>query len=84
MKNTSKLYPHSIGPKQGMPEGNMGFHEHIMKVDEVSTWLRIPKSSLYTLCSKGEIPCTKIGKHWRFDRAVVELWFKKRVREGAR
>ena len=62
----------------------MGFHEYIMKADEVSSRIRIPKSNLYTLCSKGEIPCTKIGKHWQFDREVVELWFKKRVKERAR
>ncbi|MBW2644241.1 MAG: helix-turn-helix domain-containing protein [Deltaproteobacteria bacterium] len=35
----------------------------VMNVDEVAKWLRIPKSTLYKLCSEGQIPCTKIGKH---------------------
>jgi len=57
-------------------------NKDVLNAKEVSTWLRIPKSTLYKLCSQGQIPCTKIGKHWRFDRAVVESWFENRVREG--
>jgi len=56
----------------------------ILNSDEVSQWLRIPKNTLYKLCSEGRIPCTKIGKHWRFDRMLVESWFKKKVSEGIR
>lgn len=53
----------------------------VMNADEVSRWLRIPKSTLYKLCNKGQIPCTKIGKHWRFDRSILEAWFEQKVRE---
>lgn len=59
-----------------------GFDKNIMNADEVSLWLRIPKSTLYKLCINGEIPCTKVGKHWRFDRTVLAAWFEQRVREG--
>ena len=52
----------------------------VLNADEVSMWLRIPKSSLYKLCSEGQIPCAKIGKHWRFDRALVDSWFERRIR----
>ncbi|MDY6844204.1 MAG: helix-turn-helix domain-containing protein [Thermodesulfobacteriota bacterium] len=54
----------------------------VMNTDEVSQWLRIPKSTLYRLCSEGKIPCAKIGRHWRFDRTVVESWFKDKVMKG--
>lgn len=57
----------------------MGTHQEVLNVDEVSSWLRIPKSTLYKLCSEGKIPCAKIGKHWRFERISVESWFKKRI-----
>jgi excisionase family DNA binding protein len=57
----------------------MGAHQDVLNVDEVSSWLRIPKSTLYKLCSEGKIPCAKIGKHWRFDRISVESWFKRRI-----
>lgn len=57
------------------------FNKDVMDADEVSLWLRIPKSTLYKLCVKGEIPCTKVGKHWRFNRTVLAEWFKQKVRE---
>ena len=62
-------------------EMSMESNRDVMNADEVSGWLRIPKSTLYKLCSEGQIPCAKIGKHWRFDRAIVESWFKRMVRE---
>jgi len=64
-----------------MYEEIMAADKEVMNADEVSSWLRIPKSSLYKLCSEGQIPCAKIGKHWRFDKAMVKSWFEKRVRE---
>ena len=54
----------------------------IMTANEVSEWLRVPKSTLYKLCSEGRIPCAKIGKHWRFKRKAVETWFEKRSING--
>ena len=70
------------GPNTLLIRPNMYPNNDVMNASEVSEWLRIPKSTLYKLCSEGQIPCTKIGKHWRFDRAVVESWFRKRVKEG--
>ena len=65
----------------GVSLETMGNDREVLNADEVSSWLRIPKSTLYKLCSEGQIPCAKIGKHWRFDRAMVKSWFEKRVRE---
>jgi len=45
----------------------------------VALWLRIPKSTLCKLCQEGQIPATKIGRHWRFDRTVVQNWFTRRM-----
>jgi len=60
----------------------IGSENEIMNAEEVSQWLRIPKSTLYKLCMEGQIPGTKIGKHWRFNRKIVEHWFERRVKEG--
>ena len=65
----------------GVSLETMGTDREVLNADEVSSWLRIPKSTLYKLCSEGQIPCAKIGKHWRFDRAMVKSWFEERVRE---
>jgi excisionase family DNA binding protein len=45
-----------------------------MNVEEVSTWLHIPRTSIYRLCRKGEIPCAKISGHWYFQQQHVEVW----------
>ena len=47
----------------------------LLSVDEVAGYLKIPKSTLYKMCSEREIPCAKIGKHWRFDKKVIDEWF---------
>ena len=65
----------------GVSLETMGTDREVLNADEVSSWLRIPKSTLYKLCCEGQIPCAKIGKHWRFDRAMVKSWFEKRVLE---
>jgi excisionase family DNA binding protein len=45
-----------------------------MNADEASAWLKIPKSTLYKLCSDGELPAAKVGRHWRFHRDTLERW----------
>jgi excisionase family DNA binding protein len=47
----------------------------LLSVDEVAIYLMIPKSTLYKMCSEREIPCAKIGKHWRFDKKSIDEWF---------
>lgn len=56
--------------------------EQVLNIGEVADWLRIPKSTLYKLCSDGEIPAAKIGKHWRFNHDLVLQWFKEKSIEG--
>jgi excisionase family DNA binding protein len=51
----------------------------VLTADEVARWLRIPKTTLYKLCNEGQIPGTKIGRHWRFDRQTVEAWLRDRM-----
>lgn len=55
------------------------FREEILKVEEISRWLRIPKSTIYKLCQEGQIPGKKIGRHWRFNRNEINVWFKNKV-----
>jgi excisionase family DNA binding protein len=49
--------------------------KRLLSVDEVADYLKIPKSTLYKMCSEREIPCAKIGKHWRFDKNSIDEWF---------
>ena len=49
--------------------------KRLLTVDEMASYLKIPKSTLYRMCSEREIPCAKIGKHWRFDKKLIDDWF---------
>ena len=51
----------------------------IMTVDEIASYLRIPRSSVYKLAQEGKIPAQKVGKHWRFHRDTVELWMSNQL-----
>jgi len=52
----------------------------VLDADEASAWLKIPKSTLYKLCTEGEIPAAKVGRHWRFHRETLEDWLLSRTR----
>lgn len=54
----------------------MGGSDMIMTITEVAGYLRIPTSTLYKLCREGNIPASKVGKHWRFQKAEIDQWFK--------
>jgi len=46
----------------------------ILTLEELHTYLKIPKPTLYSLAQSGRIPAAKIGKHWRFRKAVIDEW----------
>ena len=48
--------------------------QSVMTVEEVSAYLRIPRSSVYKLAQEGRIPCKKVGRQWRFRREALDLW----------
>ena len=49
-------------------------NDEILTHEEVSKWLKIPKSTLYKLLTEKKIPAVKIGKHWRFKKSVLLEW----------
>ena len=58
------------------------FKEKIMEndkwltLDELAAYLKLSSSNLYRMAKKGEIPASKIGSRWRFDRAEIDAWVK--------
>lgn len=57
----------------------------VMTIQETSRYLRIPVSSLYKLAQSGRIPCQKVGRHWRFNRATLEKWIAQEIQfEGGK
>ena len=54
----------------------------ILTVVEVARFLRVPKSTVYKLARVGELPASKIGKHWRFLRRDIHEWMHGRSRQS--
>ena len=50
----------------------------LMTVDELAQHLRVTKKTIYRLLKRGEIPATKIGRQWRFDRASIDQWLERK------
>ena len=48
----------------------------VLTIEELSVYLKIPKSTLYKLVREGKVPCQKIGRHWRFHRHAIDIWLK--------
>ncbi|MBX3325122.1 MAG: helix-turn-helix domain-containing protein [Nitrospira sp.] len=55
----------------------------ILTVMEVARFLRVPKSTVYKLARGGELPASKIGKHWRFLRRDIHEWMHSRSKQAA-
>ena len=51
----------------------------VLTIDEASSYLRIPLSSLYKLAQEGKIPCQKVGRHWRFRKEAIDRWLEERA-----
>ena len=54
----------------------------ILTVTDVAQFLRVPKSTVYKLARVGELPASKIGKHWRFLRRDIHEWMHSRSQLG--
>lgn len=49
----------------------------VLTIDDLSTYLKIPKSTLYKLVREGKVPYQKIGRHLRFRRETIDQWLEK-------
>ena len=48
----------------------------VLTIEELSIYLKIPKSTLYKLVREGRIPSQKVGRHWRFRKQAVDRWLE--------
>lgn len=49
--------------------------EHqVLTIDELATYLKVSKSTLYKLVQEGKVPAQKVGRHWRFRRETIDRW----------
>lgn len=46
----------------------------LMNIKEVAEYLRVSRASVYRLVKQRKIPVSRIGKHLRFRKEVVDEW----------
>lgn len=46
----------------------------VLTIEDLSIYLKIPRSTLYKLVREGKIPSQKIGRHWRFRKETINQW----------
>lgn len=46
----------------------------VMTIDDLAAYIQVSKSSIYKLAQEGRVPAQKVGKHWRFHKAVIDEW----------
>ena len=48
----------------------------VLTIEELSAYLKIPKSTLYKIVREGKVPCQKVGRHWRFRKQAIDRWLE--------
>ncbi len=48
----------------------------VLSIDQAAEFLNISRESLYKYAQKGTVPATKVGRHWRFSRSLLEQWLQ--------
>lgn len=48
--------------------------DQVLTIDELATYLKVSKSTLYKLVQEGKVPGHKVGRHWRFRRETIDRW----------
>ena len=53
----------------------------IFTLDDVATFLKVGKRTIYRLVAAKKIPAFKVGGTWRFSRSDIENWIKLQSKE---
>jgi excisionase family DNA binding protein len=50
--------------------------QDFLTFDETREMLRVSRCTLFEMIHRGEIPCRRMGRIWRFHRPTVIEWFQ--------
>ncbi len=53
--------------------------DEILMIDEVTTYLKAAKRTVYRLAANGKLPAFKLGGTWRFRRGDLDKWIASRI-----
>lgn len=47
-----------------------------MTIDEIAAHLKVSKETIYKMVQQNQIPASKLGNQWRFNRETVDSWLE--------
>jgi excisionase family DNA binding protein len=47
-----------------------------LTLDELAEYLKLGRTTLYRMAQEGDIPASKVGSQWRFDREEIDDWVR--------
>jgi len=47
-----------------------------LTIEELAEYLKMGRTKLYCMAKEGDIPASKVGNQWRFDREEIDQWMK--------
>ncbi|MDX9972725.1 MAG: helix-turn-helix domain-containing protein [FCB group bacterium] len=56
--------------------GKMASQDKWLTVEELASYLKMSRTKLYQMAQKGDLPASKIGTQWRFDRERIDTWME--------
>jgi len=45
-----------------------------LTIEELAEYLKMGRTKLYRMAQDGDIPASKVGNQWRFDRERIDAW----------
>jgi PTS system nitrogen regulatory IIA component len=54
----------------------MDANDKWLTIDELATYLKLSRTKLYGMAQRAELPASKIGNQWRFNREEIDQWMK--------
>lgn len=48
-----------------------------LTIQELAEYLKMGRTKLYRMAQEGNIPASKVGIQWRFDREEIDRWMKR-------
>jgi excisionase family DNA binding protein len=72
-------YGETIGGATVMGRQMGDWPSEILTIDEVATYLKAGKGTVYRLAAAGHLPAFKLGGTWRFRRGELDQWIASRI-----
>jgi len=52
--------------------------EKLLTTEQVASYLKIDKFTVYRLVTQKKIPAFKVGNQWRFKKKMIDAWLVKK------